>query len=66
MENEIPSMIYYPRGLHQQKAYSDMKLTDDLYPNTIIASKTALSLPIHPYISEEAVDLISKVILDNV
>ena len=34
----VPSMVYYPRGLHQQKAYSDMKLTDDLYPNTIIAS----------------------------
>ena len=65
-ENEIPSMIYYPRGLHQQKAYESMHLSDKFFPNTVMASKTVLSLPIHPYMSEEAVDLVSKVVTDNV
>lgn len=65
-ENKIPSMVYYPKGLHQQKAYESMKLSDELYPNTIRASKTVLSLPIHPYMSEEEVDIISEIIKNNI
>lgn len=64
-ENKIPSMIYYPKGLHQQKAYESMKLSDELYPNTITAAKTVLSLPIHPYMCEEDTDIISEVIINN-
>ena len=55
-------MIYYPKGLHQQKAYESMKLSDELYPNTIHASKTVLSLPMHPYLSEDEADLISEIV----
>lgn len=59
-ENGIPSMIYYPRGLHQQEAYKWMNLDDKLYPNTLEATKRVLSLPMHPYLTEEAVDNIAK------
>lgn len=52
----IPTMVYYPRGLHQQKAYKEMNLADERYPNTIEATKRALSLPMHPYLTEEAVE----------
>ncbi len=62
-ENGIPSMIYYPRGLHQQEAYSWMKLSDDLYPNTIEATKRVLSLPMHPYLTEEEVHFITNTIM---
>ncbi len=55
-EQDIPSMIYYPRGLHQQEAYKWMKLPDVWYPNTIEATKRVLSLPLHPYMTEEMVD----------
>ena len=54
----IPSMIYYPRGMHQQQAFSAMKLADELFPNTVKAVDTALSLPMHPYLDEETVDMI--------
>ncbi len=60
----IPTMIYYPRGLHQQEAYKWMDLRDEMYPNTIEASNRCLSLPIHPYISEEDIDLICKTIIE--
>lgn len=63
-EHAIPSMVYYQRGLHQQQAYQWMNLTDDLYPNTIAATQTVLSLPMHPYLKEETVDIIAKIILD--
>ncbi len=61
-ENDVPSMVYYPRGLHQQEAYRDMNLSDDLYPNTIKATKTVLSLPMHPYLDEKTVDYITSII----
>lgn len=64
-ENDIPSMIYYPLGLHQQKAYESIRLSDELYSNTVLASKTVLSLPIHPYLNEEDIDRISKVIISS-
>lgn len=61
----IPSMIYYPRGLHQQEAYRWMELTDELYPNTSAATKRVLSLPMHPYLKEEEVDAICRIMLGN-
>lgn len=64
--NDIPSIIYYPRGLHQQKAYEAMNLTDEWYPNTLRATQTVLSLPMHPYLKEEDVDRIAKVIIENI
>lgn len=55
-EKEIPSMVYYPRGLHQQEAYRWMKLPDEWYPKTMEATNRVLSLPMHPYMKEEMVD----------
>ncbi len=55
-EKGIPSMVYYPRGLHQQEAYQWMKLQDEWYPNTMEATNRVLSLPMHPYMKEEMVD----------
>ena len=62
---DIPSMIYYPRGLHQQEAYKWMELDDSLYPNTVEATKRCLSLPMHPYLREKEVDRICKVLLEE-
>lgn len=61
--DDIPSMIYYPRGLHQQKAYSYMHLSDIGYPNTLEATKRVLSLPMHPYMREEDIDFVVNSIL---
>ena len=52
-KKEIPSMVYYPRGLHQQAAYKRMELSDADYPNTVLATQRVLSLPMHPYIKNE-------------
>ncbi len=61
-EKGIPSMIYYPRGLHEQEAYRAMELPDSWYPNTIEATKRVLSLPMHPYLTEEMVETITETI----
>ncbi len=61
-EKDISSMVYYPRGLHEQEAYRAMQLPDAWYPNTKEATKRVLSLPMHPYLREDAVDEIVKII----
>ena len=64
-EYDVPSMIYYPRGLHQQEAYRWMGLKDEWYKNTIEAARRVLSLPMHPYLTEDDVDRICKIMLEN-
>ena len=63
-EQGIPSMIYYPRGLHQQEAYRSMALSDDAFPKTLEATKRCLSLPMHPYLEEADIEKICKVLCD--
>lgn len=58
---EIPTMIYYPRGLHQQEAYRWMNLKEE-FPCTVEAAKTVLSLPMHPYLDESVIDTICDAI----
>lgn len=65
-EKGIPSMIYYPRGMHQQQAFKNLNLKDDDYTNTIDATKRVLSLPMHPYMKKEDVELICSVILKEI
>lgn len=65
-ENGIPSMIYYPRGMHQQQAFRNLNLNDEDYLNTVEATKRVLSLPMHPYMNEEDVEYICSVILKEI
>ncbi len=60
----IPTMVYYPRGLHQQAAYRWMALDDADYPNTLAATARVLSLPMHPYMKDEEQDEIIKSLLE--
>ena len=61
----IPTMIYYPRGLHQQTAYAHMRFSDEWYPHTLAAVGRVLSLPMHPYLAKEDVDMVCEAILEN-
>ena len=63
---DIPSMIYYPRGLHRQAAYSRMGFSDERYPNTNEAAARVLSLPIHPYLDEEEQQRVIDALLEAV
>jgi len=54
----VPTMIYYPKGMHRQTAFAARGLSDDRFPNTNKAAETVLSLPMHPYLTQEDVDMI--------
>jgi len=57
----IPSMIYYPCGLHKQKAFEYCS-EGYVLPNTEKACAAVLSLPMHPYLTEKDIDLVCNVI----
>lgn len=64
-EQGIPTMIYYPRGLHQQEAYRWMQLNDSMYPNTLEATSRCLSLPMHPYLKREDLEFVCNHLLNE-
>ena len=60
--NGIPSVIYYPRPLHLQTAFSylgykvgDLPISEDI-------SKRIFSLPMHPYLEIKSIIKISKIL----
>lgn len=60
----IPSMIYYPRPLHLQPAFSVLGGQEGDLPESEKASREVLSLPMHPYLSDAEVDAVSAALLE--
>lgn len=52
-EHEVPSMIYYPRGMHQQTAFAGCELYGETFPVTASVCGRVLALPLSPYLEEE-------------
>lgn len=67
-KEDIPSMIYYPKTMSQQKAFEGMEsVKTDLSIATDL-SKRVLSLPLHPYMDHDEQDQVINAIykfLDN-
>lgn len=51
----IPSMVYYPKGLHQQGAFSKLPYHNECPVSEKLCS-TVLSLPMHPYMEKATVN----------
>lgn len=60
----IPSMVYYPRTMSRQTAFTH--LNQQPCPVADRLSQTVLSLPMHPYLSDEEIETISSLIIDKV
>ena len=59
-EHGIPSMVYYPKALHDQSAYKHLGYKKGSSPVAEMLTECVLSLPIHPYIEEEDIDIVTK------
>lgn len=57
---DIPTMIYYAKGMHQQKALSQFIDFSEACPVTESVCRRCLSLPMHPYLTEEDVVYVSN------
>ncbi len=60
----IPSMVYYPVPLHNQKAFEiyQSKATNKLFPNTDLLCESVFSIPMHTELTED----IQKYICDTI
>ncbi|SFC94359.1 DegT/DnrJ/EryC1/StrS family aminotransferase [Butyrivibrio sp. YAB3001] len=62
----IPTAVYYPKPMHSQLAFREYKYSDNNYPNANSLSSTVISLPFHPYMKENEVELIVKEIRKSI
>ena len=58
----IPSMVYYPKPMHRQEVFAGQAYDDAEFPNTLKLCDTVLSLPMHPYLTDEDIDTVVDVI----
>ena len=62
-EQGIPTAVHYPTPLYRQPAFADLKLNPDEYIHTESASDRVISLPMHPYLSEEEQKEITRAVM---
>ncbi len=58
----IPSMVYYVKPMHKQGAFTEYNYDDNYFEVTNELCDTVLSLPMHPYLSEEDITHVSQMI----
>ncbi|MBP9017778.1 MAG: DegT/DnrJ/EryC1/StrS family aminotransferase [Paludibacteraceae bacterium] len=57
-EQGIPTMVYYPKPMHEQTAYLDLGYQSGDFPATESLCGKVLSLPMHPYLTEDVISQI--------
>ncbi|MBS4212684.1 DegT/DnrJ/EryC1/StrS family aminotransferase [Neobacillus rhizophilus] len=61
-EQGIPSMVYYVKPMHKQGAFSYLGFDDTEFRVTNELCETVLSLPMHPYLSNEDINQVCAVV----
>ncbi|MHA6250730.1 DegT/DnrJ/EryC1/StrS family aminotransferase [Oceanobacillus sp. CAU 1775] len=61
-EQGIPTMVYYVKPMHKQGAFSDQTYNEADFEVTNRLCDTVLSLPMHPYLTEEDVVKVAKAV----
>ena len=63
-ERGIQTAVHYPKPVHHQPLYRNLGYPQDTCPNSIKASKSVLSLPVHPALSKDDLDYIVKSVIE--
>lgn len=58
----IPTMVYYPKPMHAQTVYQSLGYTDADIPVASRLCRTVLSLPMHPYLTQEEIHHVCEAI----
>ena len=64
-DNGVPTMIYYPKGLHQQIVFSECNLYGERLTVTTDICKRILAIPVSPYLSLEDQQKIIRLICEK-
>lgn len=65
-EQGVPSMVYYPRGMHQQTAFSGCELYGERFPVSSDVCRRVLALPLSPYLTEEDQQKVIRLVREKV
>lgn len=65
-EKGIPTMIYYPKPMHEQSAFDFLKYPKGASPATEYLCDRVLSLPIHPYLTDDIIDQICNTVKEYI
>lgn len=65
-EKGIPSMVYYPTPMHLQTAFKDNLPPPFPLPSSLKLTETVLSLPMHPYLTDNDIHSVAKAIIDSI
>lgn len=65
-EHGIPSMIYYIKPMHKQTAFFNIEYNEEDLNVSNELCDIVLSLPMHPYLREEDVDIIVDTVLKQI
>lgn len=63
-EQFIPTMVYYAKGMHEQKAFTKKCILLADYNNTMYLKDRVLSLPVSPYMDKIQIEIIVNKILE--
>lgn len=61
-EKGIPTMIYYPKPMHQQIAFEDTAINTNKPSTTEDLCDRVLSLPMHPYLDKKSIAEVCRAI----
>ncbi|AXC11739.1 UDP-4-amino-4-deoxy-L-arabinose--oxoglutarate aminotransferase [Acidisarcina polymorpha] len=62
----VPTAVHYPEALHLQPAYSSLGYREGDFPVAEAAAKHVVSLPMHPYLSDEDLVSVAKMVAESI
>jgi len=62
-EAGVPTAVYYPIPLHMQEAFADLGYKEGDFPVSESISRRIFSIPMHPYLNPEQLELITDNII---
>ncbi len=65
-EHDIPTAVYYPKCLHEQPVFAGLGYRLGDFPEAERASREVISLPMHPWLTEDEQDAVITAVLDAV
>lgn len=64
-EKNIPTMIYYPIPLNEQKAFAYLGNEIRQTKKTSELCQTVLSIPMHPYLTDQEIELVANTLIES-
>lgn len=61
----IPTAVYYPKCLHEQRAYSYLGYEQGSFPVAEKAANEVISLPMHPWLSQDEQDRVVNAVKNS-